>query len=396
MSASTARATGCSSTSPSASTSCSSSYWRARAGTRRSRSARRPAGPAARARGSTPRPGRGGRGHARAGCAARATRAGGAGPPARPAPLAQAARRERHGRTARADEPAELLLRERERQHDPLRRHPAAAVGEMPEEAVQAVLDARQVAEGERDRGAPRALVRAVDERRAERWVGGDPLGEAVVEDEQPRRLEDLPLRLEAEQALLGAVVGTEQVALGEQLGAERLGALEIAHEQPAQDEQAEAAADALGGDRRVPAPARQRDRSGDGGGAGLGRVRADAAREVSVGVQEADGLDRSCRAVEPPVAPLRLRPVVDERHCGLLLPLLPVRLTLVTNPRPELTLGPRRCPVLAFATMSAWRSRSRTSPIPAARGRTRRVPPSRCSTGATATSSSGAFRRSG
>ena len=35
-------------------------------------------------------------------------------------------------------------------------------------------------------------------------------------------------------------------------------------------------------------------------------------------------------------------------------------------------------CPLIAFATMSAWRSRSRTSPTPAARGRTRRARRSR------------------
>ena len=136
-----------------------------------------------------------------------------------------------------------------------------------------------------------------------------------VVEHEQARGLEDLPLRLEAEQPLLGPVVRAEQVALGQQFGAEGLGALEVAHQQAAQDEQAEAAADALRRDGGVPASAGERDGAGDRGGAGLGHVRAHPAREIAVGVEEAHGLHRTGRSVEAPVRPLRMCSLVHERH---------------------------------------------------------------------------------
>ena len=164
------------------------------------------------------------------------------------AALAQRAQGERDGGAPGADEAAELLLGDRQAQDDAVGADVAAAVGQVPEQAMQAILDARQVAEGERDGGAPRALVDAVDQAGGERRIARDALGEGGVEDEQARGLEDLPARLEADDPLLGAVVGPEQVALGHELGAEGLGALEVAHEQAAQHEQAVAAADALGG----------------------------------------------------------------------------------------------------------------------------------------------------
>ena len=54
--------------------------------------------------------------------------------------------------------------------------------------------------------------------------------------------------------------VGTEQVALDEQLRAERLGAHEVAQQQAAHHEQPVAAADALAGRPRAPPPGRDGD----------------------------------------------------------------------------------------------------------------------------------------
>ena len=172
-----------------------------------------------------------------------------------------------------------------------------AAVGQVPQQAVQAILDARQVAEGERDRGAPRALVDALDQAGGEGRIARDALGEGGVEDEQARGLEDLPARLEADDPLLGAVVGPEQVALGHELGAERLGALEVAHEQAAQHEQPVAAADALGGRVGTPAPARDRHAAGHRRRARLGQVAADPPGQLAICVEEPDCLDRALSA---------------------------------------------------------------------------------------------------
>jgi two-component system response regulator MprA len=179
----------------------------------------------------------------------------------------------------------------------------AAAVGEVPEQAVQAILDARQVAEGQGDRGAPCALVDAVDERGGELRVAGDALGEGGVEDEQAAGLEHLPPRLEADDALLGAVIGSQEVALGDELGSERLGALEIAHQQAAEHQQAVAAADALGGRVWAPAPARNRHAAGHRGGACFGEIAAGTPRELTIRVEQSDGLDRALatRAHESP-----------------------------------------------------------------------------------------------
>jgi two-component system, OmpR family, response regulator MprA len=219
------------------------------------------------------------------------------------AALAQGAQGERDGGSAGADQPAELLLRDRQAQDDAVGADVAAAVGEMPQQAVQAILDARQVAEGQRDRGAPRALVDAVDERRGELRVAGDALGEGGVEDEQAAWLEHLPARLEADDALLGAVVGAEEVTLGDELGAQGLGALEVAHQQPAQHEQAVAAPDALG--RRVGAPTATRDRDAarHRRGARLGQITAGTTCELAVGIEQPDGLNRAltARTRKPP-----------------------------------------------------------------------------------------------
>jgi hypothetical protein len=184
----------------------------------------------------------------------------------------------------------------------------------VPEQAVQTVLDARQVAEREGDGGPAGALVGALHQGATERGERGDPLREGAVEDEQARGLEHLPLRLEAEQPLLRAVVGPEQIALGEQLGAKRLGALEVAHQQAAEHEQAEAASDPLGRDRGVPAPARERHGAGHRSRPRLGHVGPEPAREIAVGIEEPHGLDRARGLVEAPLA-LRWGPVMHECH---------------------------------------------------------------------------------
>jgi hypothetical protein len=168
---------------------------------------------------------------------------------------------------------------------------------QVPQQAVQAVLDAREVAEGERDRRAPGALVDALGQPAGERRVARDALGEGGVEDEQARRLEDLPARLEADDPLLGAVVGPEQVALRHELGPERLGALEVAHEQAAQHEQPVAAADTIGGRVRAPAPAGDRHAAGHRRRARLGEVGADPPGQLAIRVEEPDCLDRALSA---------------------------------------------------------------------------------------------------
>ena len=209
------------------------------------------------------------------------------------------------------------------RQHDAVGRDAATAVGEVPEQPVQAVLDARQVAERERDaRSAGRARARG--RRAPSRAPGTRAMRCAKAWSRTSRRagsrISHCGSRPSRRSSV--AVVRAEQVALGEQFGAEGLGALEVAHQQAAQDEQAEAAADALGRDGGVPASARERDGAGDRGGAGLGGVRAQPAREIAVGVEQAHGLHRTGRSVEAPVRPLRLCSLVHERHRGTCFPL--------------------------------------------------------------------------
>ena len=213
------------------------------------------------------------------------------------AALAQRAQGERDGRAPGADEATELLLGHRQTQDDAVGADVAATVGQVPEQPVQAILDPRQVAEGQRDGRAPRALVDALDQAGGERRIARDALGEGGVEDEQARGLEDLPARLEADDALLGAVVGPEQVALGHELGPERLGALEVAHEQAAQHEQPVAAADALGRRVGAPAPARDRHAAGHRRRARLGQVAADPSGQLAIGIEEPDCLDRALPA---------------------------------------------------------------------------------------------------
>ena len=213
------------------------------------------------------------------------------------AALAQRAQGERDGGAPGADQAPELLLGHRKAKDDPVGTDVTAAVGQVPEQAMQTILHARQMTEGQGDRRAAGALVDAVDEPGGERRVARDALGEGRVEDEQARGLEDLPARLEADDPLLGPVVGPEQVALGHELGAERFGALEVAHEQPAQDEQAVAAADALGRRVGVPAPARDRHRARDRGRACFRKVCAGPAGELPICVEKSDCLDRALPA---------------------------------------------------------------------------------------------------
>ena len=219
------------------------------------------------------------------------------------AALAQRAQGERDGGAPGADQAPELLLGHRQAKDDPVGTDVTAAIGQVPEQAMQTILHARQMTEGQGDRGTPGALVDAVDEPGGERRVARDALGEGRVEDEQARGLEDLPARLEADDPLLGPVVGPEQVALGHELGAEGFGALEVAHEQSAQDEQAVAAADPLGGRVGAPAPPRDRHAAGHRGRSRLGQVSADSPGELAIGVEKPDRLDCALAAGtrEPP-----------------------------------------------------------------------------------------------
>ena len=94
----------------------------------------------------------------------------------------QHAERGRHRRPAGADQLAEPLVRERQRDDDAVGRDAAEARREVPQQRVQAPLDAGQLRDRLRDREPVGALVGAVQQHRGELRPARQQLRHALVE----------------------------------------------------------------------------------------------------------------------------------------------------------------------------------------------------------------------
>ena len=135
---------------------------------------------------------------------------------------ASSRQRRRDGRPARADELAEDAMRERQRDDHAVAGHAAPALGEVPEQRLQAPVHARELGDRLR-RGQPqRALAQAVEQRRGDLRVARHLGREAAVEHGHGQRRQHGPDGVDGQQAgAAGRLPRAHQVARAEQLGAD-------------------------------------------------------------------------------------------------------------------------------------------------------------------------------
>ena len=143
----------------------------------------------------------------------------------------------------------------------------------------------------------------AVDQRRRRARVARRALGEGASRTSRRAGSRISQRGSRPTDPFLGPVVRARAGRPRPQLGAEGLGALEVAHQQAAQHQQAVAAADPLGGRVGVPAPPRDRHAAGHRGRSRLRQVSAHSPGELAIGVEEPDCLDCALAAGtrEPP-----------------------------------------------------------------------------------------------
>lgn len=102
----------------------------------------------------------------------------------------------RDGRPVGADEICEPLVGERERNYNAVRMHSAPALGEVPEDQHEPVVDALVVGDSQRDGEGMGASSGAVEELDTELRPGRDPRYESLIEDGHACRLEHRPADL--------------------------------------------------------------------------------------------------------------------------------------------------------------------------------------------------------
>ena len=131
---------------------------------------------------------------------------------------------------------------QRQLDRDPLAPGPPPAVGELPEEPVQALVDPRLPDDRDRQRQLARAQHRAVDQRHRDRRERCRAAGEGVVEQRHLGGGDRRPDGLEG-PAGEGAdrLPRAQQIAGPEQLGAEAAAATDPANDEPGEQQQAEA-----------------------------------------------------------------------------------------------------------------------------------------------------------
>src|SRR4051794_29050042 len=215
----------------------------------------------------------------------------------------QLAQRGRDARAGRADEVGEALVAQGQRDGDAVRAHASPALGEVPEREHEAVLDALVVRDGQRHREVVRPARPAREELHAELREGHHPLDQPVVQDGEIRRLEQAPAHLGADvRALLVPLPGSQDVAGTQQLHATPAEDLDLAGQEPVQEQEAAMVAVGLARSGDVPGARREtHDAREDVPSRPLAVVGRDDRLEVVVLVDERDGWAGGHGAPHPP-----------------------------------------------------------------------------------------------
>ena len=194
--------------------------------------------------------------------------------------LGELGQRGRDRRAAGAHELAEDAVRQRERDHDAVAADAAPALGQVPEQRLQAPVDARELRDRLRRREPQRALREPVEQRGGDLRVLRHLGGEAAVEHGERGRGEDAPLRVDRQQLALGRrLPGADQVAGAEQLGAHVVGDDQLAGDHAVEHEQA----DVVGARARQAGHVPRADRRGGAcSRAAAARPRSGAARRAA------------------------------------------------------------------------------------------------------------------
>jgi hypothetical protein len=143
--------------------------------------------------------------------------------------------------------------------------HPAQPLGQVPQQHLQAHLQAGVLGDGHVHGQAPGPVQRPPDQRPADLGEGRHAPRPVHVEHRQARWREHPPRRVEGHGGLLPVVLpGTQDVARAQQLGAEAPVAPDPADEQAGEDQQAEAPARIVGDVARVPRATGQLQHAGE------------------------------------------------------------------------------------------------------------------------------------
>ena len=171
--------------------------------------------------------------------------------------------------------------------------HASPALGEVPERQDQPVLDALVMGDGERDREVVGTPCAAREELDAELREGHHALDEPVVQDGEVRRLEHAPAHLGADvRALLVPLPRAQDVAGAEQLHAAPAEDVDLAGQEPVEQEEATMVAVGLTRAADVPGTRGQaHDAREDVPPRALAVLGRDDRLEVVVLVDERDGL---------------------------------------------------------------------------------------------------------
>jgi MFS family permease len=174
-----------------------------------------------------------------------------------PVPAGQLGQRARDRRAAGGGEVAQDLVREREVEADAVGTNLPVAVGQLPEQRPQALVQPRLLSDHHHRRQPAGAGERAPRQRRPHARVGCHPLRPSEVEDRHPRARQHLPAPLDAEDVLAVELPRTQQVAGGQQLGSKASAVPRAPDQDAVQHEQTEAVARAIGLRPCVPQPLR-------------------------------------------------------------------------------------------------------------------------------------------
>jgi hypothetical protein len=209
------------------------------------------------------------------------------------AALAQQLEPERHGRALRSDQSADRLVGQTDGEDDAVRRDAAEAFGEMPEQHEDPDLDPRLLGDHQVDDQAVVLLLDLVHEGADQAGPAADGDQEPVVEDGERRR-QRCPPGLRRRQPAAVVRERAEDVAGPVEAHARVAADVDVARQEPRDDDRAERAAAAHRRGDLVAAPGRELD----------GRRHHAAAREARVGGRQVLGELR--QLVEQPDGRLR------------------------------------------------------------------------------------------
>src|SRR5689334_10348453 len=112
-------------------------------------------------------------------------------------------------------------MSEAKRKQNAVAADPAPATGEVPEQQMKTVIDARLVDDRDVDDKPPRAPDGALEQPAGELWILAELARELTIENGDAHRLEHRPPALQRQRLLVVELGRTQEVALAEHLDGE-------------------------------------------------------------------------------------------------------------------------------------------------------------------------------